>query len=174
MKYGLINTQISAPLIKIKNFTEGEQPPLLAQKGLKWIPDNVPAYNSRTQTLTQVSTIPIDAAEVPYTVKYQPNTNVFKLIKNEAYRRIINIFGADDRNATAKQRNLISRAIELTDKGRVNWTQAELAEWNAGNALWARVKNLRNDSNNLETLYTGMSNSDKNNFNPSDNIHWSE
>jgi len=174
MRYGLINTQTPAPLIKIKDFPLSEQPILSPQKGLKWIPDNAPVYNSRTQTLTLVSPVPVDATEVPYAVQYKPNTDIFKLIKNEAYKRIINIFGADNRNATAKQRNLIARAVELTDKGRANWTQAELAEWDAGNSLWARVKSLRNDSNNLETLYVGMSNSDKNNFDPSNNIYWSE
>jgi len=42
-----------------------------------------------------------------------------------------------------KQRNLTARAVELTALGQANWSAEELAEWQAGQALWDWVKATR-------------------------------
>lgn len=67
-------------------------------------------------------------------------------VKDEAYRRIVAIV------PEWRQRNLTARAAILSEKGRANWTAQELAEWEAGEALWARVKALRDASDVIEAL----------------------
>lgn len=42
-----------------------------------------------------------------------------------------------------RQTNLIARGVELADRGRAAWTADELAEWNAGQAIWDAVKAIR-------------------------------
>lgn len=65
-------------------------------------------------------------------------------IKNEAGRRIIEIV------PEWKQRNLTAQAAQLAEKGRDNWTEDELASWNAGFALWGKVAYVRSVSDILE------------------------
>ena len=51
-----------------------------------------------------------------------------------------------------KQRNLTARASILAAKGRGNWTAEEQAEWEAGEAIWAQIKAIRDASNVLEAM----------------------
>ena len=69
-----------------------------------------------------------------------------QLVKDEAYRRIVAIV------PEWKQRNLTAQAAILADKGRANWTTDELAAWDAGEALWARVAAIRTASNDIEAM----------------------
>ena len=65
-------------------------------------------------------------------------------IKAEAARRIV---------ATCpewKQRNLIVEASILAEKGRANWTEADRAAWEAQEAIWHRIDEIRAASDRLE------------------------
>lgn len=48
-----------------------------------------------------------------------------------------------------KQRNLTAQAVQLTDKGRENWTEEELTAWDAGMGVWAHIAAIRAASNVL-------------------------
>jgi hypothetical protein len=63
MTHALISTVSPGPVIKRGNYVD-----LAPEKGLKWIPDNPPSFNSAKQTRTESQSIPVDATEVPYTV----------------------------------------------------------------------------------------------------------
>jgi len=67
-------------------------------------------------------------------------------VKAEAQRRILAIC------PEWKQRNLTAQAAELSEKGRSNWTTQELAEWNAGKALWDSIKAVRGFSDTIEAM----------------------
>lgn len=67
-------------------------------------------------------------------------------VKAETQRRIFAVAPA------WQQQNLQSRAIVLTEKGRANWTVDELAEWDAGMAIWGRIMALRTASDIIEAL----------------------
>jgi hypothetical protein len=67
-------------------------------------------------------------------------------VKAEAARRIVAIL------PEWKQRNLTAQAAILAEKGRANWTADELAAWEAGAALWARVAAIRAASDAIETM----------------------
>lgn len=67
-------------------------------------------------------------------------------IKAEANRRILAIV------PDWKQRNLTAQAAQLAEKGRANWTADELAAWDAGLAIWAQVKAIRDASDVIEAL----------------------
>ena len=67
-------------------------------------------------------------------------------VKAEAERRILAIVPA------WKQRNLLARAALLAEKGRDAWSDAELAEWNAGEAIWAQVVAIRTASDRIEAM----------------------
>lgn len=67
-------------------------------------------------------------------------------IKAEAERRILAIL------PEWKQRNLTAQAAILAEKGRDNWTDAELIAWTAGEALWAQVAAIRAASDALEAM----------------------
>jgi len=58
-------------------------------------------------------------------------------VNNEAGGRILAVL------PDWKQRNLTARAVELTALGSANWNAGELAEWQAGQALWDWVKATR-------------------------------
>lgn len=86
-----------------------------------------------------------DDAAAAY-VAPEPDPIPAQLVKNEAYRRIVSIV------PEWKQRNLTAQAAILADKGRANWTTEELAAWDAGEALWARVAAIRAASNTIEAM----------------------
>ena len=65
-------------------------------------------------------------------------------VKAEARRRILAFL------PVWKQANLTARAVELIAMGAATWTAAEAAEWDAGSALWNRVKALRRASDVIE------------------------
>lgn len=67
-------------------------------------------------------------------------------IKDEASRRIIVLC------PEWKQRNLTARAAELVKKGQDNWTPEETSEWESGEALWAKIKHIREKSNEIELM----------------------
>lgn len=48
------------------------QPNLASAKGLRWLPDNPPAYEPERQRLVIVTPISSGAAEVPYSVETDP------------------------------------------------------------------------------------------------------
>lgn len=75
-----------------------------------------------------------------------PEQPTAEMVKAEANRRIVAVL------PEWKQRNLTAQAALLAEKGRVNWTAAELADWNAGAALWAQVAAIRAASDALEAL----------------------
>jgi len=83
MMYALISTVSPGPVIKRKNFA-GSPPTLSSAKGVKWIPDNPPAFNPTKQKRTQGQSIAVDATEVPYTIDNIP----LNAIKN-AKRKLI-------------------------------------------------------------------------------------
>lgn len=70
--------------------------------------------------------------------------------KAEAGRRILSIL------PDYKQRNLLARGLELHAKGPATWSEAEQAEWAAGNALWSRIKAIRARSDALEAEIAAM------------------
>lgn len=67
-------------------------------------------------------------------------------VKEEARKRIVAIC------PEWKQLDLTAQAAILTEKGRSNWTTQELAEWNAGKAIWDSIKALRDASDTLEAM----------------------
>ena len=79
---------------------------------------------------------------------------VVEAIRAEAQRRIFNVV------PQWRQNNLTARASELIDKGRGNWSAAELAEWNAGKVIWDRVKALRQASNVIEARLASVTKRD--------------
>lgn len=80
-----------------------------------------------------------------WTVERKPDAQIVAEIKQEAARRILVVI------PEWKQRNLTARAAQLAAKGKANWTAEEQAEWNAGEAVWTKVKAIRAASNVLET-----------------------
>lgn len=50
-----------------------------------------------------------------------------------------------------KQRNLTARMVELVDKGKQNLTTTEQAEMDAARTEWAWVKDVRTESDRVET-----------------------
>jgi hypothetical protein len=66
--------------------------------------------------------------------------------KREAHRRILAIV------PEWNQRNLLAQAAVLAEKGRTNWTAAELTAWDAGEAIWAQVEAIRAASDNIEAM----------------------
>lgn len=71
-----------------------------------------------------------------------------EMVKAEAYRRIVAIL------PEWKQRNLTARAVELSMKvaGGSSLTIDEQAEWDAGSALWQRIKVIRAKSDEIEGM----------------------
>lgn len=61
-------------------------------------------------------------------------------IKAAAYAKIIAIV------PEWKQRNLTAQATQLLKKGAANWTQDDQDAWDAGDAVWASVKAVRDAS----------------------------
>lgn len=84
-----------------------------------------------------------DAEESSWIASNSPGSDH---IKAEAARRILAIL------PEWEQRNLTARAVELVKKGETNWTQAEAAEWAAGEALWSQIKAVRAASDALEAM----------------------
>ena len=78
---------------------------------------------------------------------YDPRATV-AAVRREAYRRIVAIC------PEWRQRNLTAQATILAEKGRANWTDAELAAWTAGRAIWDQIDALRAKSNTLEAMDT--------------------
>lgn len=70
-------------------------------------------------------------------------------VKAEAYRRIVALV------PEWKQRNLIAQATQLLKIGPANWTPAQQAAWNAGDALWTQVAAIRAASDANEALING-------------------
>lgn len=77
---------------------------------------------------------------------YSPPAVPAQLVKDEAYRRIVAIC------PEWRQRNLTAQAAILADKGRANWTTGELANWNAGKAIWERIAAIRAASDTIEAM----------------------
>lgn len=67
-------------------------------------------------------------------------------VKKEAARRILAIC------PEWKQRNLTAQAAILAAKGRENWTADELAAWQAGEAVWSQIAEIRAMSNAIEAM----------------------
>lgn len=80
--FALINTRIASPIIRRQDFDTAPQ--LAEEKGLKWIPDSPPAFNSKKETRTQTSPVPVDAEEVPYVVSDIPLDDIKAKRKAEA------------------------------------------------------------------------------------------
>ncbi|WP_120636019.1 hypothetical protein [Ruegeria sp. EL01] len=67
-------------------------------------------------------------------------------VKREAARRILEIA------PEWKQRNLLAQAVKLTAKGRSNWTEDELAAWEAGEVIWSTVTAIREASDKIKRM----------------------
>ena len=67
-------------------------------------------------------------------------------VKAEAGRRIVAIC------PEWRQRNLTAQASILAEKGRDNWSAAEIAAWNAGSAIWASITAIRAASDVIEAM----------------------
>jgi hypothetical protein len=80
--------------------------------------------------------------------------------KAEAGRRILAIL------PEFKQRNLLARGLELHAKGPATWSEAEQAEWAAGNSLWARIKAIRARCDALEAAIAAMDQAARAAFDP--------
>jgi len=81
-RFALIDTVTPSPIIKRLSF-EGAPPELPAAKGLRWIPDNPPAFSPATQALQDPAAVPVDAEEVPYTVIVNPSYEARLFQSNE-------------------------------------------------------------------------------------------
>ena len=86
--------------------------------------------------------------------------SLIKIIKTEAYERIIQII------PEWKQRNLTAQAAQLAEKGRVNWTAEELAAWDAGVLIWDQVSVIRSKSDSLEQSVLEMTYDELKEFDP--------
>jgi hypothetical protein len=75
---------------------------------------------------------------------------VVAAVKVEAQRRIYSVV------PQWRQANLTARGVVLADKGRGSWSPAELAEWEAGEAIWQRVTALRDASNAIEAALAAL------------------
>jgi hypothetical protein len=64
--YALISTVTPGPVIRRNTFDAKPDPN--PTKGLAWIEDNPPPFDSEIETRTESQAIPVDATEVPYTV----------------------------------------------------------------------------------------------------------
>ena len=51
-----------------------------------------------------------------------------------------------------KQRNITNRSMELVHRGSDNWTDAELAEYNANQVIWDKITAIRAASDVLEAI----------------------
>ena len=87
-------------------------------------------------------------------------------IKAEAGRRILLIV------PDWKQRNLLSEAVVLLDKGRAQWTPEEVAMWDAGKVMWLQAKAIRTKSDELESQVATMSAEDLALFDSSPDAVW--
>lgn len=118
----------------------------LAEYGVYPIATEVqPSYDPRYQRLAQG---PLTEANGVVTrgwvVEDTPATA--ERVKEEAYRRIIAIC------PEWKQRNLTAQAAQLAKKGETNWTPKEQATWDAGEALWNQIAEIRAASDVIEAM----------------------
>ena len=67
-------------------------------------------------------------------------------VKAEANRRILAII------PEWKQRNLLAQATRLNRKSVADWTPEEVAQVEAGDAIWAQVELIRTRSNEIEAM----------------------
>lgn len=79
--------------------------------------------------------------------------DVKRAINDISDQKIAAIFGKAARSSDLMiaQQNATARCVELVSVG-ANRTVAEQAEFDAINAIWARIKSIRNYSNSLYTL----------------------
>ena len=59
-----------------------------------------------------------------------------------------------------KQNNISSDMMSLQNKGADNWSDAEKARWDAAEAVWKKISDVRTVSDTLESSISGM-NSDQ-------------
>ena len=59
-----------------------------------------------------------------------------------------------------KQNNISSDMMSLQNKGSDNWSDAEKARWDAAEAVWKKISDVRTVSDTLESSISGM-NSDQ-------------
>ena len=59
-----------------------------------------------------------------------------------------------------KQNNISSDMMSLQNKGSDNWSGAEKARWDAAEAVWKKISDVRTVSDTLESSISGM-NSDQ-------------
>lgn len=77
---------------------------------------------------------------------HNPTRKTIADVKAEAYRRIVAIC------PEWKQRNLTAQVTQLLRKGETNWTQAETAAWDAGQAIWDQIDAIRTKSDEIEGM----------------------
>ena len=132
--FALIDTD--GTKLRIQAFAERPDDPV--GKGWRWVPVRVEAGAAGTpDRLAADAWIVTDPGPAPPTAD---------AVKAEAYRRIVAIC------PEWKQRNLIAQATLLAEKGRANWTAQELADWDAGEAVWTRIKAVRDRSGTIEAM----------------------
>jgi len=91
----------------------------------------------------QWSVVELDAEELE---ALMPPPVTTAQVKTEAGRRILAIA------PEWKQRNLTAQAAVLAKIGEANWTTAQAAEWDAGDAIWATLQAIRTASDAIELL----------------------
>ncbi len=83
----------------------------------------------------------LDELTAAYTASQLPTQEDFR---TEAQRRILSVF------PDWKQRNNLSRMLELSRKGEANWSTGERAEVAAIEANWSWLKSVRTASDELK------------------------
>jgi hypothetical protein len=102
------------------------------------------AYDAGTETVIETiptQTIPLAEAKAALVAQ----------VKADAEARISGIVPA------SRQMKLARRAAVLAEKGRANWSAAELAAWDAGKALWDRFDAIGTASDTIEAAIEAAS-----------------
>lgn len=88
-------------------------------------------------------------------------------VGREADRRVLAV--ADERT----RERLQARGLQLQDKGRPNWTQAEKDEWDAGMAKLAEVDGVRNRAEQIKTDLAAKTPAEIDAYDLADDGNWS-
>ena len=63
-----------------------------------------------------------------------------------------------------KQNNISSDMMSLQNKGSDNWSDAEKARWDAAEAVWKKISDVRTVSDTLESSISGMNSAQMHTF----------
>lgn len=98
-----------------------------------------------------------------------------RVIDVEADKRVDKVFSPSDRTRAGRtELELLQRRSELQDIGRLNWTVAQIAEWDAVTDLLNRARGLRAAAQTLKNSLTTKTPEGVLAVDPSDNRSWPE